>query len=106
VDAIVNGEVFARLRETESGLATLYSFEGTVGTDGRDAQLKLDFRVYADGTREIRFPGEGGDVIVGLDANQREILRDSVDSWACEIEQLSCTSLGNGTTIAVKDVPR
>jgi len=103
-DVILDGEIFARMRQTERGQATLYSFNGLVEARGRSIPTQIDFRIYDNGTRELRLPGDGGSVIAGLDGNGNQLVRDSVDSWACDFLQQSCQNLVSGEIVATRNV--
>lgn len=107
LDTILDGEVFARLRESDRGPVILYSFKGTVQVGDVVSPLSLSFRRYQDGIREVLFPGTGGDVVFEVRPETTRIARDSVGLWTCDLAQASCISMETGETISAADeVPK
>lgn len=69
----------------------LFSLDGTLESDDETVPLVRSYRLSPDGTVELSFPAENGDVVFGFQLEQaRAFVRTSSDSYCCDFEAKEC----------------
>jgi len=101
----IDGSYYMLLRRAPGGgLDRLTFFRGTIETEAGVYDGALDFRRFAGGGLEIRVPGRGGDVVIGIKDGQTQVLRDKDGEWTCRLQNLRCENDTTGEVLTAEDL--
>lgn len=98
---VIDGKFFVLKRETEAGLEQLFWFDGTIEVPSAKLTGELSFAIRPNNMLDLNVLSASGNVLVGIQVEGQEVVRDRDDTWDCELAAATCRERDSGNVVAL-----